>query len=308
MTTIRVGTRRSALATAQAELVLDDLREANPSVTFEIVFIATEGDERRNVSLRAIAGQGVFVKRIEQALLDGSIDLAIHSLKDMPTSIEPGLVIAAVPKRMDTRDALVMPVPASPGEPSKTGDPLAILPKRARVGTGSPRRAAQLAALRPDLEILDIRGNVDSRIRKLDDGEYDAIVLAVAGLHRLGRADRISMTLTSDVMVPMVGQGALALEVRADDQTVIDVVRKIDDRTSHTCVNVERAFLGTLGSGCTMPVGALATIEHDRLTLIAAIAMDGGIHREMAVCSPDEAIDVARRVALAMIAPVATVP
>ena len=297
MTVIRVGTRRSALATAQTTLVLNELRAAHPSVTFEIVFISTEGDERRDVSLRAIAGQGVFVKRIEQALIDGSIDLAIHSLKDMPTAIEPGLIIAAVPTRADTRDALVLPVGTPRQGISIAGDPLSILPTGARVGTGSPRRAVQLTARRPDLTILDIRGNVDSRLRKLDDGDYDAIVLAVAGLQRLGQSDRISVFLGSDVMVPMIGQGALALEARANDQVVIDIARSLDDATSHTCVDAERAFLATLGSGCALPVGALATMRNGHVTLITAIETEAGIVRRTETCSPGDAVAVARRIA-----------
>jgi hydroxymethylbilane synthase len=281
---LRVGTRKSALALAQTEQTLDALRRAQPGVHLEIVTISTEGDERRDVSLRQIGGTGAFVKRIERALLANEVDLAVHSLKDVPTQLEPGLVLASVPLRADPRDVLVVRTDGRPEAASPAcsieefaRERFAELPYGARVGTGSARRGSQLLAARDDLEVLDVRGNVDTRLRKLDDGELDALVLAAAGLDRLGRGDRASRRLEPDEMLPMVGQGALGLECRADDDEAIALARLVEDPATRTCVEAERAFLAALGGGCTLPVGALAVVESSgELWLRVAVADESG--------------------------------
>jgi hydroxymethylbilane synthase len=274
---LRVGTRRSALALAQTELVLGMLRAAAPEATFEAVPLSTEGDERRDVSLRELGGTGAFVKRIERALLRHEIDLAVHSLKDVPTQLEPGLLLAAFPERGDPRDALVLPA-GHPGHPGHlpAHDIVGFLPQGARIGTGSARRARQLLQLRPDLVLEDVRGNVDTRLRKLDEGDFDALVLAAAGLQRLGRADRISRLLDPDELTPMVGQGALAVEARADDGEAVALAARIDHRPTRLRVEAERAFLARLGGGCRLPVGALATIEGGELRLKVVLGDEAG--------------------------------
>ena len=284
---LRVGTRRSALALAQTELVLELLRAAAPEARFEIVPLSTEGDERRDVSLRELGGTGAFVKRIERALLDDEIDLAVHSLKDVPTQLEPGLLLAAFPERADPRDALVLPKGVSD------------LKLGARVGTGSARRASQLLLMRPDLRLEDVRGNVDTRLRKLDAGEHDALVLAAAGLQRLGRAERISRLLDPDELTPMVGQGALALEARADDAETVALAARIDHAPTRLCVEAERAFLARLGGGCRLPVGALATVEGEELRLRVALGDEGGrrVERREGRCALAGAIGLAERLA-----------
>jgi len=217
------------------------------------------------------------VKRIERALIGREIDLAVHSLKDVPTVLEPGLLLAAVPERGDPRDALILPATADVADVfPRVRDPVDALPRGARVGTGSARRAAQLLQLRPDLELRDVRGNVDTRLRKLDAGELDALVLAASGLERLGRADRISRRLDPDELMPMVGQGALALEARADDREAVALAARIEHGPSRACVEAERAFLRRLGGGCALPVGALATLEGDQLFLRVLVADPDG--------------------------------
>jgi hydroxymethylbilane synthase len=211
------------------------------------------------------------VKRIERALIEGEIDLAVHSLKDVPTQLEDGLVLAAVPERGDPRDALVLPAGVADALPPGQ-DPVEALPRGARIGTGSSRRATQLLRLRPDLELRDVRGNVDTRLRKLDAGELDGLILAAAGLERLGRADRISRRLDPDELTPMVGQGALAIEARADDREALGLAEGVDHQPTRACVEAERAFLRRLGGGCTLPVGALATLDGDELFLRVVVA------------------------------------
>lgn len=263
----RVGTRRSALAGAQTELVVDMLRRGTAGAQIEVVPLSTEGDDRRDVSLRQLGGTGVFVKRIERALLAGEIDLAVHSLKDVPTAIEPGLVLAAFPPRGDPRDALVVRA----GDRIESASPacaveeiarerLPELPYGARIGTGSARRSSQLLAQREDLEVVDVRGNVDTRLRKLDAAEFDALVLAAAGLERLGLAGLMARALDPDELTPMVGQGALVVEARADDEEALRLARRIDDAATRVCVEAERAFLAALGGGCALPLGAFGQI------------------------------------------------
>jgi hydroxymethylbilane synthase len=253
--------------------VLGWLRASAPEARLEVVGLSTEGDERRDVPLSQLGGTGAFVKRIERSLLERGIDLAVHSLKDVPTQLDDGLELAAVPERGDPRDALVLPARSDrAGAVHGQPDPLEALPHGARVGTGSARRAAQLLRLRPDLELREVRGNVDTRLRKLDAGELDALVLAAAGLERLGLAHRISRRLEPDELTPMVGQGALALEARADDREAVALAARIDHRPTRACVEAERAFLRRLGGGCALPVGALATVEGDELFLRVVLA------------------------------------
>lgn len=241
-----VGSRGSRLSQRQTELALDALRRAHPDARFEVRAVRTFGDRSR-ASLGEIGGRGVFVAELEHALLTGDIDIAVHSLKDMPSNATDGLAVAAVTQREDVRDVLV----------SRGGLTLADLPDGAVVGTGSPRRAAQLLTARPDLRIADIRGNVDTRIRKVKDGRYDAAVLAAAGLARLGWLDRAAEVLPTKVMLPAVGQGALALQVRADDTAAAKLVSAVDHPASRRATAAERAFEARLGGGCHAAIAAL---------------------------------------------------
>ncbi|WP_151525699.1 hydroxymethylbilane synthase [Serinicoccus kebangsaanensis] len=246
---LRLGTRRSALAQSQSGWVADRLRAAGLQV--ELVLVTTEGDTSAR-SLTEIGGAGVFASALRGALLEDRIDLAVHSLKDLPTAPSPELVVAAVPEREDPRDVLV----------ARDGLTLAALPGGAVLGTGSPRRAAQLRLVRPDLEVRDIRGNVDSRIQMVRDGALDGVVLARAGLSRLGRLDEVTETLEADVMLPAAGQGALAVECRSEDAALAEELAGIlDDPDTRAAVTAERSALAGLEAGCTAPVGALALLE-----------------------------------------------
>ena len=244
-----MGTRGSLLSRRQTEVVLAVLRGLHPGVRFEVVVIQTRGDRWLGPLVHP-SGPGLFVAELERALREGSIDLAVHSLKDLPTDPTPGLVVAAIPPREDPRDALVANVPS-----------LAHLPPGARVGTSSPRRAAQLRIYRKDLEVVPLRGNVDTRIRKVRAGEVDAAILAVAGLVRGGWEQEVAERLDPEVMLPAPGQGAIALQVREDDLRVRALVESLDDPLTRAAVSAERAFLRGLGGGCTIPAAALATWE-----------------------------------------------
>jgi hydroxymethylbilane synthase len=265
--TLRIGTRGSQLARWQAGWVAERLRRDGQSV--ELVEIATHGDVEQARSIEEIGTRGVFTKAIQRALLTGEVDLGVHSLKDLPTEPVDGLILAAVPPRESPADALV----------SNTATSLESLPNAARVGTGSLRRQAQLRHLRPDLQIKQIRGNIDTRLRKLDEGQFDAIVLAEAGLRRLGLSDRITYVLPFDVMLPAVGQGALAIECRADDRSTRAVVAALDDSASHAAVLAERALLARLRGGCMAPVGALGRLDGDELQLTAVVLSADGARR-----------------------------
>ena len=247
--TFIVGTRGSRLALRQTEIALDALRSANPEAAFETHTIKTSGDQS-TASLSEIGGRGVFVIEIERALLAGEIDVAVHSLKDLPSEETDGLSIAGVLPREDPRDVLV----------ARDGMTLADLPAGATVGTGSPRRAVQALALRPDLEVRDIRGNVDTRIRKVEDGDYDAVILAAAGLARLGWLDHATQTFEPEEMLPSVGQGALALQCREDDAETRALVAPVDDFDTGAAVIAERAFERRLGGGCAAAIAAYATV------------------------------------------------
>ena len=257
-----VGSRGSRLALRQTELVLAELGRRFPDRQFRVQEIRTTGDRRPDASLAAIGGQGVFVKELEAALRSRRVDLAVHSLKDVPAEVGEGLVLAAVAERGDVRDAVV----------SRGNWWLAELPSGSRVGTGSLRRAVQVRALRSDLEVVDLRGNVDTRLRKVEEGQVDAAVLAAAGLARLGYLERAVEILDTHVMLPAIGQGALTLEARADDAEVLEMASALDHRESRLATSAERAFLARLGGGCRLPIAALGIVEGDLLRLRGLIA------------------------------------
>ena len=263
---LRLGSRGSLLARWQADHVAERLRGAWPGIVVDIVVIKTEGDVSTDVSRSASFGKGIFVKEIEDALLRGRIDLAVHSLKDLPTETPPGLVLAAIPERHDARDALVC----------RSARRVADLPHEALVATGSPRRRCQLRNVRKDLRFADVRGNVDTRLRKLDAGEFDALVLAVAGIERLGLTDAPYAPIPFSLCLPAPGQGALAIETRADDPATRDRVAPLGDPATTRCVAAERGFLAALGAGCLAPAGAVATIDGDTLLLDAMVGAPDG--------------------------------
>jgi hydroxymethylbilane synthase len=263
-TPLRIATRQSSLALAQAELVADGLRAAWPDLEVKLVPVATEGDRRRDVSTGEIGGKGVFTAAVQEAVLAGRADVAVHSAKDLPAAQVPGLVLAAAPRRADPRDALATREPVGG---------LDELPRGAAVGTGSPRRVALLRWLRPDLEVVPLRGNVETRLHKARGGELDAVVLAMAGLRRLGIADPDDpedpgggpagpewiVPLDPEVFTPAPGQGALAVEARADDTRTLGLLSALTDPASWVALRGERAFLARLGGSCTLPAGALLT-------------------------------------------------
>ena len=267
--TLTIGTRGSPLALAQTDLVRAALLAAHPSIAVEVARITTRGDVLLDQPLAAIGDKGLFVGEIEAALRAGRIDLAVHSAKDLPSDLPADMHLGAFLPRADARDVLV----------SRAGI-LEDLPPGARVGTSSPRRACQLRALRPDLVIQDVRGNVDTRLRKLAAGEYDALVLAAAGLERLGLAHVVTEWLAPTTMLPAVGQGALAVEVRAADPDLATLLALLDDGATRATVTAERGFLAALGAGCAAAVAAHATLAGDTLTLIGMIgAPDGRLVR-----------------------------
>jgi hydroxymethylbilane synthase len=244
---LRLATRGSALALAQSRLIADGLRSAWPELRVELVTVVTEGDRRRDVPAAALGGKGIFTAAVQQVVLAGQADLAVHSAKDLPAAQVPGLVLAAVPERDDPRDVLV-------GRQRLTG--LDDLAPGARVGTGSPRRVALLHFLRPDLEVVPLRGNVDSRVRRVHGGELDAVVLAAAGLRRLGLAAE-AVPLDPETFIPAPGQGTLAVEAREDDTHALGLLGALTHRPSRVALRAERSFLRRLGGSCTLPAGAL---------------------------------------------------
>jgi hydroxymethylbilane synthase len=271
--TIRIGTRGSKLALWQANWVKGALERATAEIVCELVIIKTKGDKIQGVPLAKVGGKGLFVKEIETALLEGRIDLAVHSMKDMPAEIPAGLGIGAVPEREQPFDALVMAAGADSGGNAVGLD---ALPPGARVGTGSLRRSAQLRHLRPDLTICGLRGNLDTRLKKLVTEELDAIVLAAAGLRRLGYAHRIDALLDEDTMLPAVGQGALCIESRTADPRTQPLMEVLDHGPTHTVVTAERAFLQRLEGGCQIPIAGHGRMTGDRLTLTGLVAgLDG---------------------------------
>ena len=269
MQKLTIGTRGSQLAMWQTNWVKSEIERRHPGVSIEVEVISTKGDRVLDVSLPKLGeqGKGLFTKELEEAIFEHRVDLAVHSLKDLPTELPAGLQIGAICERENVSDALV----ARKGIAS-----FDELPQRALVGTSSLRRQAQLRAVRPDLLIEPIRGNVDTRLRKLDEGQYDAIVLAAAGLHRLGHAGRITEYLGDDRMLSAVGQGALAIEIRENDEATAEIIGELDHQPTRLACNAERAFLKGLGGGCLVPIAAHATIESGMMTLKGLVASPDG--------------------------------
>lgn len=268
MRKIIVGSRRSKLAMTQTNWVIDQLKKIGAPFTFELKEIVTKGDEILNVTLSKVGGKGLFVKEIEQAMLKKEIDIAVHSMKDMPAVLPDGLVIGTIPEREDPRDVLI----------SKENRSLRDLPAGAIVGTSSLRRKAQILNIRPDLEIKWIRGNIDTRLKKLETEEYDAIILAAAGLSRMGwQAEVVSEYLEPSDCIPAVGQGALAIECRKDDEEILQWLAKLNCPKTNRAVQAERAFLNKIGGSCQVPVGGYAVInDEDDVVLNAFVASGNG--------------------------------
>ena len=279
MRKITVGTRGSALALCQTNWTVEQLKSRHPGLEIEVTIIKTKGDRILDVPLAKIGDKGLFVKEIESALLNGEIDFAVHSLKDLPTEMTAGLCIAAVPEREDPSDALI-----------SNGVSLRDLPTGARIGSSSLRRAAQLLNFRADLKIYDLRGNLDTRLRKLDEGEYDAIILACAGLNRMGWADRITERLSFEICLPAVGQGALGIQARADDEEVLGILTVLEHPETRAAITAERSMMRVLEGGCQVPVGAVGYMKDDRLYLRGVVAsLDGSrlIRGELSGDNPD---------------------
>jgi len=285
---LRIGTRGSALALWQARSIAQALREITDTEP-EIIIIKTSGDKFQQTSFSQIGTKGVFIKELEDALLDERIDLAVHSMKDVPTEMPEGLAIAAIGKREDVRDALL----------SSSGATLASLPQGARVGTSSLRRQSQLLHARRDLRVLELRGNVDTRIEKLKRGDYDAIVLAKAGLDRLGLSGNISQVLPHEVSLPAAGQGAIGIEARTGDAETLGVLAALEDAESRSAVTAERSALAGLGGGCQVPIGAWGRVENGKLLLDVAVLSPDGTQRmwEKDLGLPKEAEGIGKRVA-----------
>lgn len=282
--TLRVGTRRSPLALQQTRWVIDQLQKACPGLEVRVVPIRTEGDVDRETPLVQMGGRGVFVTEVERALRSGDVDFAVHSLKDLPTAPADGLVVAAVPLREDVRDALVTP----------GGISLDQLPRGATVGTGSPRRQAQLAQTRPDLRFVGIRGNIDTRRRKALEGEVDATILAMAGLKRSGLIEG-AQPIPTDIMLPAAGQGALALQCRSDDIGTQEVLRSIDDPEAYAAAKAERDLLALLRAGCHAPVGAYCRRVGDEWVLEATVAKPDGSDQAKIAVRGSEPGDLSRQ-------------
>lgn len=266
MRTITIGTRKSKLALVQTAYIRAALLAAHPGLEVAVEQITTKGDVILDRPLSAIGDKGLFVTEIEDAMRAGHVDLAVHSAKDLPSVLSPDMLLAAFPPREDPRDALI----------SRSGATLVALPKGATVGTSSLRRACQLRHTRPDLQLGDLRGNVDTRLRKLHEGQYDAIVLAAAGLHRLGLTAEISEYLDPALMLPAVSQGVLGLEIRADDDELAALLAPLDDTAARIAATAERAFLAQIGGGCQVPVAAYAKIDGTTVTLEALIGSING--------------------------------
>jgi len=283
-----LGTRGSKLAVCQSEWVQARLKELAPDVDVTLRRIQTSGDKILDVPLAKIGGKGLFVKEIEEALLRGDIDLAVHSMKDVPAELQPGLALLCVPRREDPRDALI----------SRDARSFKDLPRGARIGTSSLRRQAQLLRARPDFKIEMLRGNLDTRLRKLREGQYDAIVLAAAGLRRLGWAQEITELLDFDICLPAIGQGALGIEGREDDDVVRSLLSGLEHHETRTTVLAERALLRRLQGGCQVPIAAHASISGARLSIDALVAgLDGkDIVRERAEGTAEEAESLGVRV------------
>jgi hydroxymethylbilane synthase len=295
--TVRIATRGSLLARTQSGHVADALRAA-AGLDVELVHVRTHGDNDQTTPLASFGGVGVFVTAVRDAVLTHVADVAVHSLKDLPTEPAAGLVVAAIPVRQDPRDVIV----------ARDGLTLVTLPTGARIGTGSPRRGAQILAVRPDLEVAPLRGNVDTRLRAVTDGTLDAVVLARAGLARLGRLDAVTEVVEVDQMLPAPAQGALAVECRDDDVALLESLRLLDDAHTRAAVTAERALLAALEAGCSAPVGAHATVtESDEGPLVhltgAVVSLDGRVQvRKSVTGSADDAVAIGRELARDLLA------
>jgi hydroxymethylbilane synthase len=289
---LRIGSRGSILARWQAEYVRKRLFQLT-GMEAEIVIIKTSGDKMQQAPLTQIGGKGIFIKELEEALLEETVDLAVHSVKDIPTETPSRLFFPAVCRRDDVRDCLI----------SNTGTLLANLKPGARVGTGSLRRQGQLRHYRPDLDIRELRGNVDTRLRKVESGEYDAIVLSKAGLDRLGWSQKITEALSTDISLPAVGQGAIAIESRVKDLEATEILGKLDDEETRTVIIAERALLAALQGGCQVPVGAWARMERGELVMEAMVCSMDGVQyvRQKSMAPPSEAVDLGQRMAQLLI-------
>ena len=262
-----IGTRGSKLALWQSEYIKARLEEVT-GLPVTLTIIKTTGDKILDVPLAKVGGKGLFTKELEVELMAGAVDLCVHSMKDVPTELPDGLVIAAMPERVDPRDVLV----------SGAGYDLTTLPEGGRVGTSSLRRVAQVRALRPDVEIVDVRGNLDTRMRKAEDGEVDAVILAAAGITRMGWAERITSYIPTTQMVSAVGQGAIGIEIREDDEFMLHVMERIGHPETMECVTAERVVMRRLEGGCQVPIGAYARYEDDTLTMDAVVGSVDGTH------------------------------
>ncbi len=284
-----IGSRGSPLALRQADLIKNRLRQTDPLLPISVRRILTTGDQRTGPPLHQLGGKGVFTKEIEEALLRGEIDLAVHSLKDLPTDLPDGLCLGAITSREDARDAFL----------SNRFGCLAELPPRSTVGTSSLRRQCQLLHFRPDLQVKNLRGNLDTRLRKLDEGGYDAIILACAGLIRLGLDHRIRERISIDTICPAIGQGALAVEVRCGDRSTHDRIRQLDDRDSKRAAEAERSLLKCLGGGCQVPIAGFAAVDgaHLQLTGLVGAADGSRLIRELGRSSLEEPSWLGRSVA-----------
>jgi hydroxymethylbilane synthase len=286
---LRIGTRGSLLAKWQAEFIRKQLFAAT-GVEAETIIIKTSGDKLQQAAVTQIGGKGIFIKELEEALMEETIDLAVHSVKDIPTDIPSRLMFPAVCRRDDVRDCLV-------------GSTLANLRQGARVGTSSLRRQAQLRHIRPDLDCRDLRGNVDTRLRKVESGEYEAVMVAKAGLDRLGLGQRISEILSPEVSMPAVGQGAIAVECRLKDTEVGDLLAPLDDAETRTAIIAERALLGAMHGGCQVPLGAWGRVERGELVLEACVCSADGVQyvKQRATGPPDQAAQLGEHVARLLI-------
>jgi len=279
---IVIATRGSMLALWQAEWIKSQLLEIDPELEIELNKIKTTGDKIVDVPLAQVGGKGLFVKEIEEAMLRGEADLAVHSMKDVPTDLPEGLHLASITKREDPRDALIA---------AKDINSFADLPKYANVGTSSLRRICQLLNRRPDLKITQLRGNVDTRLKKLDEGQFDAVILAAAGVNRLGRADRITEILSPEISLPAIGQGAVGIECRVDDAFINGLLKKLDHQETSICVRAERAFLKKLEGGCQVPIAAYAQLIDGKIVMEGLVgSVDGKtLIRDKIKGKPEEA-------------------
>lgn len=291
---LKIGTRQSLLALWQSNFIAGELRKEYPECEVTLKKIVTKGDRILDVPLAQIGGKGLFTKEIEEELLDGTVDLAVHSLKDMPTVLPEGLCLTVITSRANVGDAFV----------SNKYNSFAELPQGAVLGTSSLRRRAQLLAARPDLKIVDLRGNVDTRLRKLDEGNMDAIILAAAGLQRLGHGDRIKEIIPTSVCLPAVGQGALAIECRTDNTEVREMLSFLNDTATKQATDAERAFLGLVEGGCQVPIGVHAEVQNNEIKIEAIIAsLDGStVLRNTISGDAEKAVELGQKLGNQMLA------